>query len=170
VDRAVTEPEAELDYPRLVRDALRDVPRAALAQVAADGLPAGHALYLTFATDAPGVELPALLRQLHPHEMTIVLESQFWDLEVEGAGFAVTLAFGGKRQRLAVPFAALSSFADPPAEFGLRFDRLPSPPAETKAVAPLEPESEAAPAPATPPVDGGEVLPFDRGRRPPLVR
>ena len=161
----MTEPGPDLDYPKLVRDALRAVPRAALTQVAAEGLPDGHALYLTFATDAPGVELPAHLRQLHPQEMTIVLDRQFWDLQVEEDSFAVTLAFGGQRQRLAVPFAALSSFADPGAEFGLRLDLLPTPPAEPARATAPESELIAAPAPTPPSADGGEVLPFDRGRR-----
>ncbi len=152
--------ESELDYPKLVRDALRAVPRAALAQVAATGLPDGHALYLSFATDAPGVELPSHLRQLHPQEMTIVLDRQFWELQVEEDHFAVTLAFGGQRQRLAVPFAALSSFADPAAEFGLRLDLLPASSAETEGTT----HSESEPPP-TATDDRGEVLPFDRGRR-----
>lgn len=161
----MTDPEPELDYPRFVREALRAVPRAALAQVAAEGLPDGHALYLTFATDAPGVELPPHLRQLHPQEMTIVLDRQFWELQVEEDSFAVTLAFGGKRQRLVVPFAALRSFADPAAEFGLRLDLLSSPPpAATEGTTSPEPATVPAPTP-TGPDEGGEVLPFDRGRR-----
>ena len=35
--------------------------------------------------------------------MTIVLQHQFWGLEVNEDQFAVTLSFGGKHERLVVP-------------------------------------------------------------------
>ena len=50
--------------------------------------------------------------------------------------FAVTLAFGGARHRLTVPYTAILTFADPAASFGLRF--------ETVAEAAGEGESPAA--------------------------
>ena len=45
--------------------------------------------------------------------MTIVLQHQFWDLEVDEEGFAVTLSFNDQLQRLRIPFAAIKVFADP---------------------------------------------------------
>jgi hypothetical protein len=54
--------------------------------------------------------------------MTVVLQHQYWDLAVGDDAFSVTLRFGGAPERLHVPFAALTAFADPAAEFGLRFD------------------------------------------------
>ena len=114
-----------IDYPRLVREALRGVPRQALRSAAAEGIPAGHAFYLTFRTAHPGVGLSPGLHARYPDEMTIVLEHQFWDLAVGEDAFSVTLRFGGAHERLHVPFAALVSFADPGAEFGLRFEAVP---------------------------------------------
>ena len=102
-----------IDYPRLVREALRGVPRQALRSAAAEGIPAGHAFYLTFRTAHPGVGLSPGLHARYPDEMTIVLEHQFWDLAVGEDAFSVTLRFGGAPERLHVPFAALVSFADP---------------------------------------------------------
>lgn len=117
----MTEPPG-LDYPRMVHDALRDVVRQALAQVAEEGLPGGHQFVLAFKTGESGVRVPPFLRDLHPEEMTVVLQHQFWDLEVDREAFSVTLAFGGARHRITVPFAALTAFADPAVPFGLRFD------------------------------------------------
>ena len=57
----------------------------------------------------------------HPEEITLVLQHQFWDLEVAEDAFDVTLSFNGKRERLHVPFAAILGFADPSVEFGLQF-------------------------------------------------
>jgi hypothetical protein len=54
--------------------------------------------------------------------MTIVLQHQFWGLEVGEDGFAVTLSFGGKHERLVVPYRSIVSFADPSVKFGLQFE------------------------------------------------
>jgi hypothetical protein len=115
-----------IDYQRFVEDALRDAVRRLLAEVAEQGLPGEHYLYIGFDTGHPGVVMPRSLRDLYPQEMTLVLQHQFWNLEVDAGGFAVELSFSGSRQRLAIPFAALTIFADPSAEFALRFmPRLP---------------------------------------------
>lgn len=130
-----------IDYPRLVREALRAVPRQALRAAAAEGIPVGHAFYLTFRTAHPGVGLSPGLHARYPGEMTIVLEHQFWDLAVGEDAFSVTLRFGGAPERLHVPFAALVSFADPGAEFGLRFEAVAEAGAAEAAVEPgAEPE------------------------------
>jgi uncharacterized protein len=111
-----------LDYARLVREALRDVPRQALRLAASEGLPGEHHFYLTFRTSHPGVALSPGLHVRHPDEMTIVLQHQFRDLAVGEEAFSVTLRFGGAPERVHVPFAALVAFADPAASFGLRFE------------------------------------------------
>jgi len=114
-----------LDYPRLLRDALLGVARRALRVAAEQGLPGEHHFYLSFRTSDPDVVLSKHLRAEYPEEMTIVLQNQFWELEVSDEAFAVSLRFGGAVERLTVPFAALSGFADPAARFGLRFDPAP---------------------------------------------
>lgn len=122
-----------IDYEALVHTALRGVVRGALARVAESGLPGAHHFYIEFRTDAPGVDLAPRLRARFPERMTIVLQHQFHDLEVDGDGFAVTLSFDGKLERLAVPFDALAAFTDPEASFALQFDPLPAPADEAEA-------------------------------------
>jgi uncharacterized protein len=112
-----------LDYARLVREALRDVPRQALRVAASEGLPGDHHFYLTFRTSHPGVGLSPGLRARYPDQMTIVLQHQYRDLAVGEDAFSVTLRFGGAPERVHVPFAALVAFADPAAKFALRFER-----------------------------------------------
>jgi len=53
--------------------------------------------------------------------MTIVLQYQFWALEIEESSFAVTLSFNNQQERLFVPFAAVTAFHDPAVNFGLEF-------------------------------------------------
>ncbi len=110
-----------LSYERMVEDALRGVLRQALRITAAQGLPGAHHFYITFDTTAPGVQIAPSLKALHPNEMTIVLQHQFWDLQVYEDHFEITLSFNSVSQRLSVPFAAVTAFADPHAKFGLQF-------------------------------------------------
>lgn len=112
----------EIDYPGMIESALRGVVRDLLAAVAEEGLPGDHHFYFTFHTDHPDVEMSAPLREMYPAEMTIILQHQFWDLVVEEEAFSVNLRFGGAPHRLRVPYAALKTFVDPAAEFGLRFE------------------------------------------------
>jgi hypothetical protein len=92
--------------------------------------------------------------------VTIVLQHQFWGLEITPEDFSVLLSFGGSRQQVVVPFAALTAFADPSADFGLRFD------AKLSAEASPDPEPAPEPAKSSPeePLPGG-VIRFDPSRR-----
>jgi hypothetical protein len=110
-----------LSYERMVEDALRGVLRQALKITEAQGLPGAHHFYITFDTTHPGVEMADTLRALHPNEMTIVLQHQYWDLVVDDEHFEIVLSFSGVNQRLSVPFDAVTAFADPHAKFGLQF-------------------------------------------------
>ena len=149
-----------IDYAQLVQDALRDAVRRVLEQVAEHGLPGEHHLFIGFRTAYPGVEVPRFLRDQYPEEVTIILQHQFWGLEVSPEAFSLLLSFGGSRQRVMVPFAALTTFADPSVDFGLRFDaRLPGETAPAGEAAP-EPPPPEKPAPRA---DG--VIPFDPSRR-----
>src|SRR5579862_1421179 len=105
----------------MMERAIRGVVREALAVAASKGLPGAHHFYITFRTDTPGVALPDHLLAKYPGEMTVVLEHQFWDLEVTEEAFSVTLSFGSKPARLTIPFAAITTFADPSVQFGLQF-------------------------------------------------
>jgi hypothetical protein len=148
-----------IDYPSILQEALRDAMRRVMAQVAEHGMPGEHHFYIGFRTDHPGVDIPRFLHDQYPEEMTIILQHQFWGLTVEDESFSVFLSFGGSRKRLEIPFAALTAFADPAAQFALRF-----------APAGEEEEAEAAPAPEAPaessdPAKPGEVLRFDPSRK-----
>ncbi len=110
-----------MDYEALVRDAYRLIVRKVLIRVAKTGLPGDHHFYVTFDINAPGVEVPDYLHARFPDEMTVVLQHDFWGLEVDDAGFEVQLHFDGKPTRLAIPFDALTGFLDPSVQFGVKF-------------------------------------------------
>ena len=110
-----------LRYDLMVQDALKGVVRKILSEAGRDGLPGDHHFYITFRTRHAGVQVPGHILARHPDEMTIVLQHQFWGLEVGEHHFQVTLSFSGVSERLYIPFAAVTGFADPSAKFGLQF-------------------------------------------------
>jgi uncharacterized protein len=114
-----------LRYDKMVEAALRGVVREALARTAANGLPGAHHFYITFRTRFPGLSLPDYLATQYPEEMTVVLEHQFWDLDVTEERFSVTLSFQNRPERLTIPFDAITAFADPAVKFGLQFQAVP---------------------------------------------
>lgn len=114
-------PEDQLHYPVLIDHAMRGVVRDVLRRVQSTGLPGNHHFYISYSTLHPGVKMSEQLRMKYPKEITIVIQHQFWDFKVEDNQFHVTLSFGGTPEKLVVPFAALTAFADPSIKFGLQF-------------------------------------------------
>lgn len=152
-----------MGYDTLARDALRGVVRAALDHVAHSGLPGAHHFYITFKTQAPGVNVDDALLEKYPTEMTIVLEHQFWDLEVSDSEFEVTLKFDGIPKYIAVPFSAITQFHDPSVGFRLRFEPL-----EEAQAAAAEPEAaEAGKLASSGDKESGEVVSLDAFRKKP---
>lgn len=136
-------------YDLLVQDALKGVVRKVLID-AKDGLPGEHHFYISFQTDFPGVRLSNRLREKYPQEMTIVLQHQYWDLNVTEHTFEVGLSFSGIPERLLIPFDALTGFFDPSVQFGLKFDSQDDDEEEA-------PEAAPAPQPARGPSEPVEL-------------
>jgi hypothetical protein len=179
-------------YDLLTQQALRSVVRNVLGEAAKKGLPGEHHFYISFDTRSEGVRLSDRLRAQYPEQMTIILQHQFWDLEVEETGFSVGLSFGGVPEKLYVPFEAIKGFFDPSVQFGLQFEdateaegepageaskpaskkKLPPAPATAATSAPA-PAPAPAPAGASPdnpdhpdkPSGGAEVVRLDRFRK-----
>ena len=114
-------PDDGIDYGELMQEALKGVMRAALGVAAEQGLPGRHHFYITFRTDHPGIAIGNHLKAQYAEEMTVVLQHQFDDLTIDDEGFAVTLRFNRKPERLAIPFDAVTAFVDPAVNFALHF-------------------------------------------------
>ena len=116
--------EKVFKYDMMVEEALRGVVSKALQHAAKHGLPNGHHFYITFKTGRHDVDIPVFLKEHYPEEMTIVLEHQFWDLKIHEREFEVALSFNYKRERLLIPFNAITAFSDPSVKFGLQFQEI----------------------------------------------
>lgn len=113
-----------LNYELLVEDALRSVVRSSLRIVENIGLPGETHFYISFITSYEGVELDEALRAKHPEQMTIVIQHQYADLQVNEDHFSITLFFGGKPSPMIIPFQAVTNFNDPSVGFGLQFGMI----------------------------------------------
>lgn len=107
-----------IQYDLLALDAMRGVIRAVLQRVQRRGIPGDHHFYISFHTHAPGVQISKRLKDRYPEEMTIVIQHQFWDLQVNEDRFEVKLSFNNVPERLVIPFAAIRRFHDPSVDFG----------------------------------------------------
>ena len=139
-------------YDLLAQDALRGVVRAALLRVRQSGLPGEHHFYISFNTRHPDVRLSDRLRNKYEKEMTIVLQHQFWNLQVGERDFEVELSFNELAEKLVVPFSAVKGFFDPAAQFALQFEMV-----EEKAETGAEPAPDLKDHPA--PAEAAEVTP-----------
>lgn len=153
-------PDSLIPYDEIVQEALRAVVGRVLRQVenTGGGLPGTHHFYITFKTQAPGVDIPRHLVERFPDEMTIVLQNKFWDLKVQDDLFQVSLTFNQVAALLIIPFAAITAFVDPAVNFALQFqvqsDETPEPHEEAENDAPVV-TSE----------DGSNVVTVDFGKK-----
>ncbi|MBB6191412.1 hypothetical protein FHS51_001639 [Sphingobium wenxiniae] len=152
-------PDSLIPYDEIVQEALRAVVGRVLGEVEqTGGLPGSHHFYITFKTQAPGVDIPVRLIERFPDEMTIVLQNKFWDLKVSEDMFQVSLTFNQVAAHLTIPFAAITAFVDPAVNFALQFQVQGD-------IAP-EPHDEAEnDAPQVKNEDGSNVVTVDFGKK-----
>ena len=98
-------------YDELVQKALISVVRDVLKDVSKNGLPGNH----------PKTKVPKFLKERHPEEVMIVIQYQYWNLDVTDTYFSVDLSFSGVQENLKIPYAALTAFVDPSVKFALQF-------------------------------------------------
>ena len=111
-----------IGYEALTQAAMRGVMRGALMKAVANGAPPGnHHFYISFRTRAPGVKIASHLVERFPEDMTIVIQHQYWDLEVDETHLEIILKFSGVPQHLSIPFTAVTRFVDPSINFSLSF-------------------------------------------------
>ncbi|MEM1379017.1 MAG: ClpXP protease specificity-enhancing factor SspB [Pseudomonadota bacterium] len=155
----------ELDYAWLTQNAMRSVVREVLMLTSELGeLPGEHHFYIEFDTNHPGASLADRLRAQYPDRMTVVLQHQFDALHVAEDHFSVTLQFKGIPERLVIPFASVTQFADPSANFALQFQSMEE--GEEKPASTDDTQDEdPTPPDDTPPSGGADVVSLDRFRK-----
>ena len=116
----------KIDYGNVIDAAMRSIVKRCLRIVQENNeeLPGNHHFYITFDTTNKGVEISEGLRAKYPQKMTIVLQHQFWDLEIKDKFFKISLNFNNVAETLKIPYDSLMSFTDPSCDFAIQFDSL----------------------------------------------
>ena len=110
----------KINYSKILRDNLINVFRDVLKNIKNNSLKEGHHLYITFKTNNKDVVIPNWLKKKFPHNMTIVIQYEYWNFKISKNYFEITLSFNDIKSDLKIPYNAVISFADPYANFGLK--------------------------------------------------
>ncbi len=111
-----------IDYGERINSALLRVIKDILLDLNKSKISPNHCFYITFDTTHPDVVISSKLKREYPKEITIVIQNQFWDLEVKDHSFNVTLSFNRKKEMLTIPFESINKFNDPFVKFSLQLE------------------------------------------------
>ena len=82
-----------IEYQNILDKNMLNVLKDILINIRDKGLSNNNHLYVTFSTNHQNVELPNWLRQKYPEEMTIVIQYEYYDLEINKNNFSISLSF-----------------------------------------------------------------------------
>ena len=108
-----------IEYQKILDKNMLNVFKDILKNIRDNGLSNNNHLYITFLTNHNNVELPNWLKQKYPEEMTIIIQYEYYDLEVNKNNFSISLSFNDIKTKLRIDYDSIISFADPYANFGL---------------------------------------------------
>ena len=108
-----------IDYNKVLNKNMINVLRDILINIKVNGLSKNNHLYITFLTNHKNVDLPNWIKQKYPEEMTIIIQYEFYNLEVNKNNFSITLSFNNINTNLIIGYDSVLSFADPSENFGL---------------------------------------------------
>ena len=108
-----------IQYQKILDKNMLNVFKDILTYIRDNGLSNNNHLYVTFFTNNKKVELPNWLKKKYPEEMTIIIQYEYYDLEVNKNNFSISLSFNDIKTKLRIDYDSIISFADPYANFGL---------------------------------------------------
>ena len=111
-----------MDYNTIISKHLRNAAKDILSRISQDVNQENLQLFVTFATDHPGVDIPSRLKKEYPDEMTIVLQYEFENMVVGTNYFSVSLVFDSDMENISIPFSALLHLQDPNDDLDLELE------------------------------------------------
>tara|TARA_A100001011_G_scaffold386365_1_gene462057 strand:- start:6180 stop:6605 length:426 start_codon:yes stop_codon:yes gene_type:complete len=109
-----------IDYNNLLKKNTINVLKDILKHIENHGLTTNNQIFISFFTNYPSVRIPDWLKEKYPEEMTIVIQHEFYDLNVEENFFEITLSFSDIKTSIKIGYDSVISFADPSRNFGLK--------------------------------------------------
>ncbi len=108
-----------IEYQKILDKNILNVLKDILINIRDKGLSNNNHLYITFFINHKNNDLPNWLKQKYPEEMTIVIQYEYYDLEINKNNFSITLSFNDIKTKLTIDYNSIISFADPSENFGL---------------------------------------------------
>ena len=108
-----------IEYQKILDKNMLNVLKDILINIRDKGLSNNNHLYITFLTNHHKVEIPNWLKQKYPEVITIVIQYEYYDLEINKNNFSVSLSFDNIKTNLKIDYNSILSFADPSVNFGL---------------------------------------------------
>ena len=112
-----------INYEKILNQNMVNVFKNILEEINRKGI-SNNQLYVTFLTNHKDVKISKWLIDKYPDEMTIVIQYEYYNLEIEEKSFKIILSFNEIKEKLEIGFNAIISFADPSANFGLKLQTL----------------------------------------------
>ena len=110
----------KIKYTEILKKNMLNVLKDILIFIKNEGLHENNVIYITFETKNNKVIIPDWLKKKYPKEMTIIIQYEYWGLEIKENSFIIGLSFNDIRTYLDIPYDSIISFADPNAKFGLQ--------------------------------------------------
>ena len=110
----------KIDYNKILKKNMLNILKDVLLNIEKNGLKDGNHLYINFLTNHSKVKIPKWLKEKYPNEMTIVIQYEYYNLNVEEDKFSIGLSFNNVNADLLIDYDSVISFADPHANFGLK--------------------------------------------------
>ena len=108
-----------IEYQKILNKNMLNVLKDILKDIKINGLTNNNQLYITFLTNHKNVKLPGWIKQRYPKDMTILIQYEYYNLEVNKNNFSISLSFNNIKTNIKVDYDSIISFADPSANFGL---------------------------------------------------
>ena len=110
----------KIDYQNILKKNMINVLKDVLKNIEENGLKGGNHLYITFLTNHPKALLPKWFKEKYPNEVTIVIQYEYYYLNINEDNFSIGLSFNDVKTDLVISYDSIISFADPFANFGLK--------------------------------------------------
>ena len=108
-----------IEYQKILNKNMLNVFKDILFDIKKNGLKNNNHLYITFITNHKNVELPNWLKKKYPEEMTIIIQYEYYNLQINKNNFSISLSFNDIKINIKIDYNSIISFADPSENFGL---------------------------------------------------
>ena len=110
-----------IKYNEVLNTKLLEVFIEVLKDIEKNGLSDKNHLYITLSTLNANNDIPNWLLEKYPEEITILIQHEYYYLNVNKNDFEIGLSFNNIKTDLKISFDSIISFADPSANFGLSY-------------------------------------------------